>query len=169
MNRQTWLAVLSLIGVAAIYVLFIRKTDEDRIRGQLAALGAAVQEDEGDNLLLRAARIERQFPHLFLKEVELHVPDVSEGRRARRDLATYAAGSGKLATRIELRFSSVHVELERAAQGTQRAWVTADATVAATLREGGARRETRPLSLRFEKDEEEWKIADVALQGAGAR
>ncbi|MFT3775741.1 MAG: hypothetical protein QM820_61120 [Minicystis sp.] len=45
----------------------------------------------------------------------------------------------------------------------------ADATVSGALKDGGRYLESRNLALRFDIEEEEWKIADIALQGAGAQ
>ncbi|APR81709.1 Hypothetical protein A7982_07058 [Minicystis rosea] len=166
MNKQTWAAAVVLVGIAAVYVLFFRKTDEDRILEKLGALSTAVREDEGENLALRAARIERAFPHLFTKEVDLHIPDVAEGRNARTDLIPLAAGAAADESKLELRFSRAHVEVDRPAQ---RGWVMADAILLGTGRDGTGHRESRPLALRFDMEDGEWKIADVALRSAESK
>lgn len=163
MNRTTWTAALALVAVAAVYVIFIRKTDEDRIRAQLKALCEAVHEDEGENELLRAARIEKAFPHLFTKEVDLHIPEIREGRRPRSELATLAVGAGHMATKIELRFSDLRIEIDRP---MQRSWAMATATAVGTLRNGGGHMESRAVVMRFDKEEEEWRIANIALPDA---
>lgn len=160
MNRQTKIAAAVLVGIAVVYVVFIRKTDEDRIRAQLRALSAAVREAEGENQILRAARIEREFPHIFTKEVTLHVPMLPEGRTPRHELATLAIGAAKKASKIELRWSDVRVEVDRP---MARAFVTGAATGAATRRDGGDHLESRSVTLRFEREEDEWRIADVAV------
>ena len=159
MSKHAWAVILALVGIAAAYVLFFRKSDEDRIRGKLAALSETVGKDAGEDLVRRAARIERAFPHLFTKEVDLHIPDVAEGRQTRPALVALAAGAAGSAGRIDLHFSRVHVEIERP---ERRAWVTADAELLGTDRDGDAYRESRPLTLRFDMEEDEWKIADVA-------
>jgi hypothetical protein len=166
MEKRTWILVLALCSIAAVYVLFIRKTDEDKIRGQLEALSKAVHKSEGENDMLRAIRVEGAFSHLLTREVDLHVPEVREGRRPRHELATLAIGAGRDASAIDLRFSQLHVEVDRP---MQRGWVTASAMVIANLRNGGGHQESREVVIRFDKEEDEWKIASVALPGAGER
>jgi len=166
MDKRTWILVVALCSIAAVYVLFLRKTDEDKIRGQLAALSAAVHKSEGENDMLRAVRVESAFSHLFTREVELRVPELREGRRPRHELATLAIGAGRDASAIDLKLSQIHVEVDRP---MQRAWVTASAVVIANLRSGGGHQESREVVIRFDKEEDEWKIASVALPGAGER
>jgi hypothetical protein len=166
MDKRTWTLVVALCSIAAVYVLFIRKTDEDKIRGQLEALSKAVHKSEGENDMLRAVRVEGAFSHVFTREVELRIPEIKEGRRPRHELATLAIAAGRDASAIDLKFSQVHVEIDRP---MSRGWVTASAAVFGNMRNGGGAQESREVVIRFDKEEDEWKIASVALPGAGER
>lgn len=162
MDRKTWMAALALFAVAAVYVVFFRKTEEDRIKAQLVALAEAVHKEPGENEMLRAMRVEKAFVHLFTKDVELSIPEVSSGRRARHELATLTVGAGHAASKIGLSYEGLHIEIEKPAA---RAWVSCTAVVSATLREGGGRLESREVVLRFVKEEDEWHISSVATPG----
>ncbi len=158
------IAIITLVGVAAVYVLFIRKTDEDRLRAKLRALSEAVHEDEGERPPPRGPDRARVPPPLH-QGGRAPRPRTCPRAAARHDLATIAVGAARKASKIELRFSSVHVEIDRPAQ---RGWVMADATIVGTLRDGGGHMQSKPLATRFDM-KDEWKIADIALAGAEAR
>jgi phage baseplate assembly protein gpV len=70
-----------------------------------------------------------------------------------------------MATKLELRFSDLRVEVDRP---MQRSWAMGTATVVGTMRSGGGHMESRAVVLRFDKEEDQWRIADVALPGADA-
>lgn len=162
MNRKTWMAVLALVAIAATYVIFFRKTDEDRIREKLRALAEAVAKDEGENELIRAMRVEKAFTRIFTREVEIKVPEISEGKKARHDLATLTVGAGHAASKIGLRYESVRIEVDRP---MSRAWVTGRAVISGARRGGFAEGESRDFVMRFDREEEEWKIASVGTPG----
>lgn len=162
MDRKTYYAVLGLFMVAAAYLLFFRKTDEDRIEGQLRALAVAVHKEPGENEMRRAMRVEKAFSRLLTKEVELSVPEAPTGRRSRHELVTLTVGAGQEATTIGLAYERVHIEIERP---LSRAWVTCTAVITAGPSEGGGSREAREVVLGFVEEDGEWRITRVATPG----
>lgn len=162
MNRKTWLAVLALVATAAVYVIFIRKTDEDRIRDKLRELALAAAKSDGENELLRALRVEKAFGRIFTREVEVKIPELSERTRPRHELATLAVGAGHAASKIALHYESVRIEIDKP---MKRAWVTGTAVVEGQRKGGGGVREARDVVIRFGQEEDEWRIASVATNG----
>lgn len=162
MNRKTLIAALGLVAIAAVYVIFIRKTDEDRIRAQLSALAEAVHKSEGENELLRAVRVDKAFAGIFTREVELKIPEISEQSRPRQELAKLTVGASHGASKVALRYQSLRIEIDRP---MARAWVTGTAVVTAARGQGLGDSETREVVIRFSKEESEWRIASVSTMG----
>lgn len=164
MNRKTLIAALGLVAIAAVYVIFFRQTDEDRIRAQLSALAEAVTKHEGENEVLYALRVDKAFARIFTRDVELKVPEISEQSRPRKELAKLTVGASHAASKLSLRYQSIRIEIDRP---MARAWVTGTVTVTAS-RGGGigaGDSESREVVIRFGKEDDAWRIASVSTVG----
>lgn len=165
MNRKTWIVGLALVAIAATYVIFFRKTEEDRIREKLRALAEAIGKSEGENEMLRAMRVEKAFGRIFMRDVDLQISETREGKHPRHELATLTVGAGHVASKISLRYESVRIEVDRPVSSTSHGWVTGTAIITASRNAGGGDSETREVVIRFDREEEEWRIASVSTKG----
>jgi hypothetical protein len=165
MKKRTWIAVAAAWMLVLVYAVFLRPSEEDRIRRQLGALSEAVRVGPGDqNPVVRAARIQKAFGRILAPRVRVDVPELGEPSQDRDALAGVAMSVGGGLGSLEVGFDRVRVEIDRTGQ---KADVIAGVVVNAVELDGQAHREGREVTLRLDKIEGEWRITAAAARGGG--
>jgi hypothetical protein len=163
---RRWLPYLGIaLGVALVaYALFFVKSDEERIRERLVELAASVEvKDRREMPLIRAARVRKSFATLFSKDVRLAIPEVGTVDRGREPLV-------ELAVSAQSEFSSVALDLDglsiRLDESKEHGLAVGTAKLSGTREDGVVSRDTRTVSLRLDRQEDEWRIVDVSVSPA---
>ncbi len=154
-----------VIGICiAIYALFFNAGEEARIRSQLDALEDAVEVSAGgENLVLRAARIKKAFKGLFVKNVKVRIPELSNIRSGRSPLAKLAIGAPRVFEVAHLDLSELTITLDEGEKGAL-AFGAALLSGARHSNDFGERQRT--VSLRFDKIDGAWLIVSVSVSSS---
>lgn len=150
------------VGLAVIgYAVFGTSSDEDLILERLELLAETVRQDESDtNPVIRGARINSVFAELFTKQVSVRVPEVPDIGADRRDLVGAATQTSARFRTASVKFGSTRVDLD---PSKMTAGVTTKATLDGVAHDGDMRRDTRGVTLRFEKVDGDWKIVALTV------
>lgn len=159
MDRRVAIAAITAGAALVAAALFLRDSDEDRIKARLDELADVVHLDAGDNLLLRGARIQRAFNELFTPDVVVHAAELPGDSQGRDALVALATKPPLQIDSADLAFQHVSVQL---VAGHRSARVQADVVVTSSDA-SGAHRERRQGVFRFAKVDGKWRIAGVDL------
>jgi hypothetical protein len=161
-KRTVGIAIVA-IGVAiAIWALFFRGSEEDRIRAAIVKAAAAVKVVPGENPVMRAARVKGDMADVIAKDVAFSVPELpssDQGVGKGRDPLVGAAIS--IASVFEeadvtVVFSQVTID-----PGGSSASATTTVTLSG-LRGGQRERDIRKVSFVLRK-EGEWRISEITV------
>lgn len=156
MKRRTSTALL-IAALAALGYYFLRPSDEDRIRSQLATLAKVVAIDPAErDPVARPRRIEAAFDRILLPRVQVEVPEVVEDVYGRDDMADMAASVSGALRSLDVDVGSLRVEVD---QKARHARVTGTITLAGTNLDGGKGSDVRDLVASFQKVDAEWRLA----------
>lgn len=164
-SRRRLLAIGGVaLGVVLVgWAIFGRENDEDKIRGQLAKLEGLIRvQGDPPNLVVRALMLKREFAELFDRDVRVDIPEVSDMRSGRDDLAGLAAQEQRWFSTLDVSFRSIDIQLNNARTSAQ---VAAIAHVQA-LRNGGTavERDERHIDFLFGKDQDgRWLISSLSV------
>lgn len=151
MKKLIILAVVAGVGLG-LY-LWLRPTEEGRVRKVVAALATTLSRPTGESTLMMALKTER-MQELFGPEVSVQLLNFpGNGTLTANELASHATRLRPLFSSIELTFYDVDVQLE----GADHATADLTARLKAT-REGNVREETRQLLCRLRKLEGKWRF-----------
>lgn len=160
-KRGVLLGVLCAAAAIAIYALFFRGSDDERIRAQLTRLANAVRVDGTPvNPIVRNANLKSEFAEIFTKDVAIDVPELTSLRSGRGPLADVATQAASFYATAQIDFASVRVDL---APDARSADVVAIATLTGARQGGETERDVRRVSLRFDKVDGEWRIASLTV------
>jgi len=160
---KRWLPHIGIaIGVAiAIYAFFYSSTDEDLIREKLEQLQEAVAVRSGDtNMVVRAARIRKEFSEVFVKQVSFQIPELTQAGGGRNELAGLAAQAPRIYATATVDLAGLAVDVDDVGMT---AGAHGEATMTATRHSGELQRDTRTVLLRFDKIEGDWRIVSVSV------
>ena len=154
------------IGIAvglliAVYALFFSSSDEDLIRARLDQIEDAVKvSGDGTNLVLRAARVKKEFSEIFVKEVSFEIPELSSSGGARQELVALAASAPRLYSTATVDLGGLAVEIDDAGMS---AVAFGEATIRGTQLSGEPQRDSRTVSLRFDKIDGDWRVVSLSV------
>lgn len=150
------------LGVAIlIYVVFFSESDEDVIRDKLDLLAETIEvKGNQENVVLRGARIKDAFAELFVKEVIIRIPELTEMREGRMELVGLATRAPSWYRTASVDLDGLRIDVDE--QGTS-AHVSGEATLTATRLTGELRRDDRTVSIRFDEIEGDWKIVSLSV------
>ncbi len=150
------------LGIAiAVYALFFSESDEDKIRGLLERLEAAVRVTEDDtNVVVRGARMKNELSAIFIKEVSFDIPELSNVSAGRDELIGLATKAPQLWRTATVDLSGLVITLDEGAMG---GIAVGDAHLDATRHEGSLHRDTRKISVSLEKIDGEWRIIALTV------
>jgi hypothetical protein len=150
------------LGVAIlIYVVFFGESDEDAIRERLDLLEATIEvKGTQENLVIRGARIKEAFTELFVKDVTIQIPELTQVKTGRTELTGLAARAPSWYRTASVDLGGLRVDVGEQAVS---AHVSGLATLTATRLTGELSRDTRTVSLRFDKIEGDWKIVSLSV------
>ncbi len=160
---KRWLPYLGLVvGISIIaYALLFGSSDEDQIRGQLDRLQQVVAVPEQQtNLVVRAARINEAFNEIFVKDVGIDVPELTSVSSGRRELVGVATRAPTLYRTASVDLGGLSIAVDQAAIS---AHVTGQVVLTATRHAGDFDRDTRTVSIRFDKIDDQWLIVSVTV------
>jgi len=160
---KRWLPHIGIVlGIAiAVYALFFSNSDEDVIRDKLAQLEEAVRISDGNtNIVIRAARVKKEFGEIFEKEVTIEVPELTDASSGRTELVQLAASAPKLWRTASVDLGNLSVDVDHS--GTT-AVAYGQAVLTATRHSGDLHRDERTVSLRFDKIDGDWRIVHVSV------
>jgi hypothetical protein len=143
-KRTIGIAIVIAAAAVALWAIFFRGSDEDRIRAVIVKAATAVRVVEGENPVLRAARVKGDLGETLDRDVAFTVPELNasgEGVGKGRDAAVAAAlSAGGL-------------------------WASAQTTVTLSAIRGGQReRDVRQVSFELRKLDGEFRIVAVTVQ-----
>ena len=159
--------VLLIAGAAVLaYGLVFRRTPEERVRRQVAALADAVGIDQGErDPRARPLRILRSFRRLLAPKVHVEVTDLVEDVHARDELAGMAVSAAQTFRSLDVELTKVQVEVDASGRT---ALATAVAIVTGTDHDGRRVRDVRPVTMRFEDQDGEWRFASFTAESSPA-
>ena len=160
---KRWLPHIGIaLGVLlAVYALFFSSSDEDLIREQLERLERAVEVTEGgQNIVIRAAHVKKEFAEIFVKEVTFEVPDLTTEESGRRALVGLAASAPRLFATASVDLDALSIDVDE--QGLT-AVAQGQATLTGTRLSGELTRDLRTVSLRFDKIDDAWLCVSLTV------
>lgn len=152
-----------VLGVAiAVYALFFSSSEEDLIRGKLDQLEEAIKVTPAEtNLVVRAARVNGAFKEIFDPQVSYDVPELTNATEGGRSaLAKLAASAPQLWREASVDLDPLAIEVDEAGMS---AVASGDATLTATRQSGELDRDTRTVSIRFDKIDGEWLVVSLSV------
>lgn len=161
--KQSLAIGVIVLGVAvAVWAIFGRKSDEERIKEQLDELALSIRvENPDENPIFRASRLTEKFGKLFTKNVRVSVPEL-QGAMAvsgRDDLVKLATRAGTYWQNAEVSFSEVEI-VQAGGENNRKV----DATALLTADEHGQpRRDERHVTFGFTKADGDWLIDSLTV------
>jgi hypothetical protein len=111
-RRHLLTAVLLAAGLGAVGWAVLGSPDDDEvIRSQLHRLAETVAIHEGENVLLRRARLDSAFSDLVSENVSASLPELGAPVRGRAALVGLATAAGLRANNASLRYVSMELQL----------------------------------------------------------
>lgn len=164
---RRWLPHIGLVlGLSiAIYALFFADTDEERIRSRLDQLEDVIVVTADDtNVMVRTARVKKEFVEIFVKEVTIEIPELTEVHTGRDELIGLAGNAPQLYRTASVSLGGLHIDVDKSKTS---AVAYGEVTLNATRHNGEIESDTRIVSLRFDKVEDEWRIVSVNVSASG--
>ena len=110
MRNKLALALAAILVAVAVYALFFRASDEDRIRQKLTALEAAVKSGaSATEVAARPLRIHQAFARIFAPRVRVDAPEIDPGDKPREELAELVSSGEERIHGLDVAFSRVHL------------------------------------------------------------
>lgn len=153
----------AIVLVGIVYFVFLRASDESRIRAQLAALVKAVQvtpDDTSVNPIGRFAHMNDAFSKIFDHDVRVSIPELTTLDAGRKPLAELATNAPRVFRSFDADFSSVEIKIDDAKAS---ALVGATASVSAVEQGGVQRADKRAVDFRFAKIDGDWMITSMTV------
>ena len=156
--------VLVALAVGGVVMWMRSGSDEERIRGQLTRLAAALRMEEGTNALMRAGKMRSEMGAIFDEDVRANVPELPVALPNKRsELADTATQLSMMFRSIDVDFSDIEVKLDDARQTAR---VGATVKLSSTGR-AGPTRDSRATDFLFNKRDGTWRIASVTVWAKG--
>jgi hypothetical protein len=160
MQRRLLLAVAAAVLASLVYAFFFRRSDEGRIRKQIALLAASVRVEEGKpDPAMRALSLRGTYGRALAPRVEIEVPGVSSEVMSRDQVVALVVSGTAPFRDLAVDLGAARVEIDPSAKSARAAM---SATVTARDAEGGAHTEKRDVTMRFENTEGEWRVAAIS-------
>ena len=159
---KRWLPHLGIaLGLAiALYALFFAESAEDRVRAQLDAVAGAIAVKGEENPVLRAARVEKAFEGLVIREDRFEIPELTEGETGRNELVRLATVASQTYQSARVDLSGLRIDLD---QSETTAMAHGEASLIGVRRTGEPVRDHRQVALRFDKVDDLWLIASISV------
>jgi hypothetical protein len=164
---RRWVPLLAIVlGLGAFgYATFFGATDEELLRARLDALAGAIEVKPSEqNIVLRAARIKEAFSTIFVKDVAIAIPELTELRSGRKELVQVAAQAMTFYRTAWVDVGGLGLDVDKAGLS---AVASGKVKLHATSHGGEAQLDERTVSLRFDKIEGKWLIVSVAVSTKG--
>jgi hypothetical protein len=152
-----------MLGVCiVVYALFFSSTDEDLIREKLEQLELAIKVSPAEtNIVIRGARVKAAFVEIFVKEVSYQIPELRNASRSGRTaLAGLAANAPRLWREATVDLDPLTITVDDSGIN---AVAFGDATLTATRHGGALERDSRTVSLRFDKIDGDWQVVSMSV------
>lgn len=158
MKRWALIVIGSVALALATWALFFRGSDEDAVREQLKKAADAVRVLEGENPVMRAARVRSELLEVLLADVAVNIPELTDVTKGRDPLIATAIGASQLwsTADVSLTFARVKVDGDSA-------FADVTATLSAARHGGGTERDVRKCSFRLLKREGRFRISEVTV------
>lgn len=158
MNRRALIIVGTIVLALASYVMFFRQSDEDAVRALLKKTADAVKVIEGENPVMRAARVRSELLDVLRADVAATIPDLGEATKGADPLIGVAISAGQLwsSAEVSLSFGPIKIDSDTAA-------VEVTATLSAKRHGGENERDTRKVSFRLIKRDGAFRISEITV------
>lgn len=159
-KRTLGIAIVVTAAIIAVWALFFRGSEDDKVRAAIVKAATAVRVLSGENPVMRAARVKGDLVDVVEKDVAYTVPDLpGEGVGKGRDPLIGAAISiSSVYEEAEVTVVFSKVTIEPGGNGA-----SATTTVTLSAQRGGQReRDVRKVSFGLRKDGD-WKISEVTV------
>ncbi len=162
---KRWLAIGAVVLglIAVLYAVFSRPSDEERIRAVIDRLARVVSVSPDEkNVVIRAARLKRDFAEILTKDVAVTIPELTSLRGGRDELAGVGARAGSYYQSADISISDVEIEID---DKKTRAQVRSVATLTGSR---GAELERDERRVRFElvQRDGDWLIDAIRVGAA---
>lgn len=148
------------IGLVLLGIFSWPSSDEEIIATKLAKLGEVIGVEGEENPIMRMARLNREFASLFDDNVRVHIPELNQSVRGRRELAELGARATVLYRTLTVSFSGQSSSIDSAANSAR---TSATAKLMGS-RGGDLRRDERKVRFQWTKASGEWLIDDVKVE-----
>jgi hypothetical protein len=166
LTSRRWVPLLAVVLGLGIfgYAVFFGSTDEELIRARLSAFASAVEVKAAEqNVVIRAARIKDAFNEIFVKDVSIEIPELTDLRSGRKELVQVAAQAMSLYRTAWVDVSGLTVNIDKVGQS---AVASGAVRLHATRHSGEAELDSRTVSIRLDKIEGHWRIVSVAVSAS---
>ena len=163
LGAARWLPLLVVVLGLGIFAAatFLGSTDEELIRARLGALADAIEVKASEqNVVLRGARIKDAFNGIFVKDVTVEIPELTDVRSGRMELVQVAAQAMTLYRTAAVDVSGLRLDIDKAGLS---AVASGSVRLQATRHSGEAELDTRTVSIRLDKIDGRWLIVSVAV------
>lgn len=165
MKRAPLLVLVLAALAAAIYMIFFRLSDEDRIRRRLDQVAYAVHIGPGEKSpISRAARIQKHFTEIFTQDATAIIEELDEGLEGRDALIAAAVQLGGAYTSATVSFDKVTVRINGPA-----AELRAIATVTGARQGASLRYEAMRVKLALRKIDGDFRVTSAVVGPGEAR
>jgi hypothetical protein len=166
MKRYVPYVAVAVGLLVVVYALFFGSSDEDEIRERLALLEETVEvRATQENIVLRAARIKDAFSEVFVKEVSIEIPELTNVRTGRAELVGLATQAPNWYRTANADLGGLRVDVDDAGLS---ALVSGPVTLQGTRLTGEPLRDERTVSIRCDKIDGEWRIVSLSVSAADA-
>ena len=153
---------LILIGAMAVSVatwaLFFRGSDEDAVRATLKRTADAVRVIDGENPVMRGARVRSELLDVLVDDVAVNIPELTDVTKGRDPLIGVTIAAAQLWSRadVSVTFSRVQIDGDSA-------FAEVTATLSATRHEGTSEKDVRKCTFRLLKRDGRFRISEVTV------
>lgn len=144
-----------------VYAVFFSSSEEDAIRAQLERLQETIEVKGGQhNPVVRGARVKGAFADIFVKEVSIEIPELTSVKAGRMELVGLATQAPTWYRTASADLGGLRVDID---ESETSALVTGAVTLSGTRLSGEPVRDTRTVSIRFDKIEGDWRIVGLTV------
>jgi ketosteroid isomerase-like protein len=158
MKRWALIAIGSLALTLATWALFFRGSEEDAIRATLKRTADAVKVIDGENPVMRAARVRGELIEVLLADVAVNIPELTDVTKGRDPLIGTAIGAAQLWSTADVSIAFGRVQIDG-----DSAFAEVTATLSATRHGGETERDVRKCSFRLLKRDGRFRISEVTV------
>lgn len=163
-----WVLLAGILLGMGLIVLGINawpSSDEEAIAAKLSKLEEAIAVEGEENPVMRLGRLRREFEEIFEDDVRVHIPEINQQTRGRRQLADLGARGPVLYSKLTVAFTGQETIVDSANKSAK----TTTMAKLAGSRGGDYRSDERRVRIEWSRASGEWLISDVKVEAGEGR